>query len=184
MRAIRTAGNVLLSVLAVLGVASVLVWGATSLGLIRPLIVISGSMEPGIMTGDLVIARPYDTARVAAGEVASLHSDVTGKTVTHRIVSIEAVGDGSYLATMKGDANPSQDSEPYSVGPRTWQPALQLPGVGRAIVTLTKPTVAIPLAVTLLAFLGLSLLPDESSRTRPNDDEPTLEPGSSVAPPS
>ncbi|MET0788725.1 MAG: signal peptidase I [Cellulomonas sp.] len=179
MRIIRTAGNVVLWALAVVGVASVLVWGATALGLIKPLIVVSGSMEPGIMTGDLLIDTQHDTADVAVGEVASLHSDVTGKTVTHRVVSIEQLANGTWLAIMKGDANPSEDAEPYIVGAQAWQPALQLPGWGRAIVTLTKPTVAVPLAVTLLAFLGLTLLPSDSSRSRTDDDEPVLT-GSSV----
>ena len=157
-RVLRTAGNVLVWLLAVLGVASVGVWGATQLGWIKPLIVISGSMEPGIMTGDLLIARPHPAADLKVGQVASIRSTVTGEIITHRVVAVEAQPDGTWHVNLKGDANDSQDGETYVLTDTVWQPVLQVPGGGSFIVTLTKPTVAIPLGVTILALLGLTLL--------------------------
>lgn len=163
---LRRIGNVVLWIVAALGVACALIWGATAMGLIKPLIVISGSMEPGIMTGDLLIATPRDTATAEVGQVTSIYSDVTGNIVTHRIVGIEASGDQQWSIRMQGDANDSEDGAPYIVGDTVWQPAMQLPGVGYAIVTLTKPSVALPLAITLVAFLGIALLPASERRPR------------------
>ena len=56
------AGLNLYITVAALGLLSVLVWGATQLGYIKPLVVISGSMEPGIMTGDLLVDVQRPTA--------------------------------------------------------------------------------------------------------------------------
>ena len=175
MRLLRTVGNVVLWIVAALGVVSLLIWGATELGLIKPLVVVSGSMEPTIMTGDLVIARPHDTAEVEAGQVASLHSAVTGKTITHRIQSIEQIDDSSWQITMKGDANKVEDAEPYVVGSTIWQPVLTIPGGGRVVVTLTKPAVAIPALVALVALLGLTLISTDEDEVEVRDTEEETE---------
>ena len=55
MRIIRILGNFALWLGALLGVVAGGVWVAGQFGLVQPLIVISGSMEPGIHTGDMVL---------------------------------------------------------------------------------------------------------------------------------
>ena len=69
MQFIRRLADLALWLLAVVGVVCALVWGATALGHIKPLIVISGSMEPGIPTGDLLIDVPVETASLEVGDV-------------------------------------------------------------------------------------------------------------------
>ena len=88
-----------------MGAVSVVVWALTAFGLITPLIVISGSMEPEIMTGDLLIDTANDPADLRAGEVASITSAVTGRIVTHRVVEVHETGPGTWQVTMKGDGN-------------------------------------------------------------------------------
>src|SRR5690554_4930021 len=88
MRILRAVGNDVLTVVALLGVLSILVWGATAAGFVQPLIVISGSMEPEIMTGDLLVATPVPVEDLAVGDVVSLGSEVTGDIITHRIIEI------------------------------------------------------------------------------------------------
>ena len=185
MRILRNVGNVVLWFVAALGVLSVLIWGATALGWIKPLVVISGSMEPEIMTGDLIFDRALPSADARVGDVASIPSAVTGKIVTHRIIGIEQAADGAWQVTLKGDANKVQDPEPYIVGDTILRPVLQIPGGGYAIVTLTKPSVAVPLLITLLALLGLTMY-DPGPR-KPADDpaEPDIStPETEVAPAS
>src|SRR4051812_5180341 len=89
MRVLRGLGNAVLWVLAALGLASVLVWGATKLGYVQPLVVISGSMEPTIMTRDLLVDVRTPTSDLRAGDVASIYNPITQNLVTHRVVSIE-----------------------------------------------------------------------------------------------
>lgn len=147
------------------GAVSIAVWALTAFGVIKPLIVISGSMEPAIMTGDLLIDTANDPADLRVGEVASLTSAVTGRIVTHRVVEVHETGSGTWEVTMKGDRNDVADSEPYVVADEVWQPALRLPGLGTALTVVTRPSVAVPLAVALLALLALSLLgPDRPAR--------------------
>ncbi|GEL95876.1 signal peptidase I [Cellulomonas composti] len=165
MRVLKFVGNTVLWLVAAVGVLSVLAWGATQLGYIKPLVVISGSMEPGIMTGDLLIDVRADTADVEVGEVSSIYSDMTGNLVSHRVVGIEPAGDGRWAIRMKGDANDSEDGGEYIVGDHVWQPALQVSGGGYAVVWLTRPSVAVPLGFTLLCLLALSLLPPAPPRT-------------------
>ena len=57
MRILRILGSIALWIGALLGVAAGTLWIAAQLGYATPMIVISGSMEPEIMTGDLLIGR-------------------------------------------------------------------------------------------------------------------------------
>ena len=74
MRIIRFLGNVALWFGALLGIVAGGVWVADQLGWVQPLIVISGSMEPEIGTGDLLISRNPATGDGEVGDVISLHS--------------------------------------------------------------------------------------------------------------
>lgn len=158
MQILRRLAEIVLWTLAVVGLLCAVLWGATAMGLVKPLIVISGSMEPQIMTGDLLIDVPVETKGLDVGDVVSLPSELTGNLVTHRIEKIAATGDGTYQVSMKGDNNAASDALDYTVGGRVWQPAVQLSGWGSAVQRLTTPGVAIPLVVGLVALLGITLL--------------------------
>ncbi|MFI8595649.1 signal peptidase I [Microbacterium sp. NPDC078428] len=183
LRALRFTGNALLWALAGIGVLSGALWGANALGLVQPLVVISGSMEPGIMTGDLIFSTPTPVEDVEVGEVASLRSDRSDNLVTHRIIEISAI-DGGYAIRMQGDANDAPDGESYFVASETgvWQPALTIPGGGRAVQTLAQPGVAIPLLVSIGALIILAALPSRRADTTAPDD-PEGVPGEDTTPP-
>jgi len=167
MQLLRRLADTTLWVLAAVGLVCGLIWGATALGFIKPLIVISGSMEPGIMTGDLIVDVPVKTADLEVGDVVSLPSDVTHNLVTHRIETFVALGDGRFQISMKGDNNEASDALDYFVGEQVWQPALQLSGWGTTVQRLTTPAVALPLVIGLVALLGITLLLPAPARRRP-----------------
>ncbi|WP_164775263.1 signal peptidase I [Nocardioides pantholopis] len=172
MRTLRTAADVLVWVLAVIGVLSLAVWGATTLGVIKPLIVVSGSMEPEIMTGDLVVATPVPIEEVEVGDVLSLHNDVSDRLVTHRVIEVAQHDDGSWHVRMQGDANDSPDAGEYVVTDDTvLAPRWQFAGVGKALTRLTDPSVAVPLLIGVAAILALSLMrrPDSVPAGRQQD---------------
>ena len=164
MRVLRLIGDVAVWFLAVLGLVSVLSWAGARLGWVQPLVVVSGSMEPHIMTGDLLVALPEPTRDLRPGEVASIRSDLTGDLVTHRVVSVERTGAETWAVRMRGDANASPDAQAYVVGETVWQPAVRLPWAGYLVASLTRPVVALPLGVGIAALLGLSLLPRHAPR--------------------
>jgi signal peptidase len=163
VRIIRFLGNIALWLGAALGVVASGVWVAGQFGVLHPLIVISGSMEPGIGTGDLLISRNLAADDVEVGDVVTLHSEMTDKLVTHRVTEISPNPDGTWEIKMKGDANDEPDLETYTVGASVLTPAVQIPGGGKVVSKLMEPAVALPILLSLVALLGISLL-DEPKR--------------------
>lgn len=73
----------------------------------KALIVRSGSMEPAIKTGDLILVKPQATYKI--GDVISFSDPQKPKTtVTHRIADIQQQ-DGKTFYKTKGDANEEAD---------------------------------------------------------------------------
>jgi signal peptidase len=67
--------------------------------------VLSGSMEPTIGTGDVVVVRKIPPLRAQVGDVVTFRSpDDQAKIITHRVRSVQATGDTVGFVT-KGDAN-------------------------------------------------------------------------------
>lgn len=96
-----------------------------------PMVVTSGSMQPSINPGDIVLsgAPTGDGEGLEEGTVITFTDPVRpGGTLTHRIERVNA--DGTY--ETRGDANPSADS--YEVDPTDVQ------GVGRLLI----PAVGLP----------------------------------------
>jgi signal peptidase len=117
-------------------------------------------MEPGIRRGDLLLALPVRATDVDVGEVTSLPSPLNGVLVTHRVVGVTEAG--THLSIrMEGDANGTPDGQPYLVDATSevWQPELTVHGAGNAVAALSRPAVAVPLAVALLALIALGTLP-------------------------
>lgn len=170
VRVLRLIGGTVVWTVAACGLVAGVFWLTTAVGFVQPLIVISGSMEPEIDTGDLLFARRVPTADVQVGDVVSLPSELVENLVTHRVVSIEPLGDGTWAIEMQGDANPSPDSDVYIVGDEVWKPAMRIPGMGTTVTTLTQREVVIPAAVALLAFFGFALLDDEDDEEDEDDD--------------
>ena len=95
--------------LALFGIGLILTLAANLnvLGGYRHLIVQSGSMEPTIMTGDvIVIAKANDYQK---NDVITFQ-DVEGEITTHRIDEVRKVDGGKEYMT-KGDANRVQDND-------------------------------------------------------------------------
>ncbi|MCP3975658.1 MAG: signal peptidase I [bacterium] len=84
--------------------------------------VVSGSMEPGVKAGDVVVASPHDGLQLGPGTVIVFDSPSRQGQVTHRIVDVEP--SGNYVT--RGDRNPRIDSDSVQPG--------QISGVGRILV--------------------------------------------------
>jgi signal peptidase I len=103
----------LLNVGAALGVLCLLA-AVAAIGFgVRPLVFRSGSMGPEIATGALGLARTVPAADLAVGDVVSV-VNARGVRVTHRIQTVRYANPTATL-TLRGDANPTADPEPYVV---------------------------------------------------------------------
>ena len=98
-----------------------------------PLTVLSGSMEPTLSPGAVVIVRPVDLDTLAIGDIITFqpHSGEP-ELITHRIVGISAGGDEAVFRT-KGDANDAVDPAPVRAAQIKGEVWYDVPSVGYAL---------------------------------------------------
>ena len=80
---------------------------------VKPAVVLSGSMEPTIQTGDLIAVTDCDPTALHEGDVVCYLS--SGKAITHRIASVTTGEDGQLRYVTQGDANNAADRLPVTV---------------------------------------------------------------------
>lgn len=120
------------------------------------LVVRTGSMEPTIAVGDVVVAQPFSASqRVPLGRVVVFPNPAKpgeDELLVHRVV--ENLGGGEFATA--GDANSSYDAESVTADDLEAQGRLLVPWVGRPLVWLAEgrplPILAWS-ALTLLAFV-------------------------------
>jgi signal peptidase len=94
----------------------------------RTLTVLTGSMRPVMPVGSVVIATQEPIAKLQVGDVLVYQAPLADhRVVSHRVVSIKAMGGNAYVVQTKGDANK---------GPDPWLARLDSPSVWhvRAVV--------------------------------------------------
>jgi len=111
-------------------------------------VIVTGSMEPGISAGDVVLASPDPVIEETVGKVVTFENPSReGHILTHRVVSIE---EDRSLVT-KGDANPTPDS--------VHVPRESVTGLGRLLVQFVGlPVIWFLTGKWLLLLLHLVLL--------------------------
>jgi len=116
----------------ILGVAAVSIAVPRLAGAV-PLTVLSRSMEPSLPVGTMLVVQPLEQHQlneVRVGDVISYQPRPNDPTlVTHRVVSITSVADGSFIFTTQGDANAQPDPPVRSIQVRAkvWY---SIPGLG------------------------------------------------------
>ncbi len=147
--------SAILTVAALVGAFCILVFGASLAFGLKPQIVVSGSMEPTIPTGALLMAKEVSAAEIAVGDIVTVQRPNDAGLVTHRVTSIEQQFK-NWEITMRGDANAADDPQPYTV--RTvGKIVATIPGAGYVAGVFRTPfgitgIVVFGLAVTV-AFL-------------------------------
>lgn len=126
----------------------------------------TGSMTPAIPQGSLAVVREIPADEVEVGDVVTI--DREGKLpITHRVTSVEQLGDGQAQIVMKGDANPTLDPEPYTVSTvRTV--LLSVPGLARPVAAMNSPWVLGGVTLAVSALVVWALWP----RSRPPGQTP------------
>lgn len=125
-------------------------------------VIVSGSMEPAIKPGDVVVAAPATDLDV--GAVVVFRDPLRpGRRVTHRIAEVRP--DGALVT--KGDANQSADSSRVPRDHLEGAGRLLVPAIGLPAVWAREGDVA-PLALSALVAAGLvgSLVARSSRRPR------------------
>lgn len=156
MKALVLLRDSILTVTAVLGVVTLLVLGAALLLNVKPLVVVSGSMEPGIPTGSLILSQKVPVGDLEVGDVVTVPKRAGNELVTHRIVRIEDAEVGRELV-LRGDANDTDDPYGYAVE-SAGQHLVTLPGAGYAVAFVQSRSgtilVGATVAVVVILLVG------------------------------
>lgn len=131
---VRAGSEVLLTALAVAGLAVAGLTLFASQAGVRPLVVRSGSMEPYIRTGSMVLVQRVDAASLRVGDVVTVPAPDGGR-VTHRVAALAPARSGAVRLTTKGDANRAPDPWPSTVTSAE-RVVWRAPGAGRAAAWL------------------------------------------------
>lgn len=117
----------------------------------KPFIVLSGSMEPEIMTGDMVLVKNTDAGNLQKGDVISYKSGEA--VITHRIIDVKAE-DGEVCYVTQGDANDSPDQTMVRPADVEGIYRRRIPGMGKAAMFMQTTTGMIIFVVCpLLLFI-------------------------------
>lgn len=123
----------------------------------QPLVERSGSMEPAISTGDVLVVEHRRASELVAGDVVTFaHPTQAGQTMTHRVMAVTARPGELLQITTKGDANPAGE---------TWTiPQQGSVGVLDGLIPLPAPSVHLldqtpmrGLAMALMCLVGLTV---------------------------
>ncbi|MEG1256106.1 signal peptidase I [Clostridium sp.] len=97
--------------------------------------VLTGSMEPVISPGDMVIVRKVSLDKLKVGDIVTFTKD--NHSITHRIISIN-----SDEFTTKGDSNDTKDLEKVTNVELTGKVVMIIPRVGYLFNILYTPLMA------------------------------------------
>ena len=175
--------NILVSTIFIallLGVAGLLVGSMLPIpGNVEIKIVKSGSMEPAIPTGSLVVVKPSPSFSYGVGDVITFGADTkTEVPTTHRIVAVEGAGSERIFIT-KGDANEDIDQESVALREVVGKVLFSVPGAGYVLAFAREPLgfallVGIPAGLIILEEL-LTIGKEVRAafrRRRGKDDDP------------
>ncbi len=115
----------------------------------------SGSMEPTIPTGALVLARVERASDVNVGDIVLARHGTAGPgapPVLHRVIEVDRVAGGVAVRT-KGDANRTADPGTYTLTGTAATAAVILPWLGFLQARLTTPAGWLALVVIPAAAL-------------------------------
>lgn len=102
----------LLALVVLLGVMAIVV---PAVGGATPMTVLTGSMEPNLPPGTLVIIKPTDTQSIRVGDVITYRIKAgDAGVVTHRVTEVTKSAGGASTFTTKGDNNPVADANPVA----------------------------------------------------------------------
>jgi len=120
------------------------------------LIVLSGSMEPSIHTGDIVVSSKVDIKDLKEGDVITFRYEGEKNCITHRITKIMNTEFGMFFKT-KGDANEDEDARLVKDSEIIGKVVFVIPYLGYLPVFVKTPLGYI----TLIVIPGLLIIVNE-----------------------
>lgn len=114
---------------------------------IKSFVIVSESMEPTIMTNDVIFISNISKENLKIGDIISFRTD--DYINTHRIVKIEEQN-GENVYITKGDNNRSEDRKPVKFKDIEGKYLFRLPGLGKVTEILKSKVTLIVLLIFLI----------------------------------
>ena len=118
----------------------------------KPFVVLSGSMNPEIKVGDLVLVKEVDVNELKEKDIIA-YRDAKDKVTTHRIVQV-INDEGNLSFITKGDANNAEDAA-IDASQVEGKYEKRYPGIGNAIIFIQQP---LGFAVVVLSIFIICML--------------------------
>lgn len=170
MKAVKIVVNVLAALAGILIFALLLISAPQIFGY-RPVVVLSGSMEPTYPVGSIAYIKETPFEEINSGDIITFLADAKGTMVTHRVVTKEET---QKVFVTQGDANKTPDPNPVRYQSVVGKGMFNIPYAGYAAAYLQKPWMYVVLASVLLLKILLGFLggrkeeepePDNSAAT-------------------
>jgi signal peptidase len=128
--------------------------GAARLAGYHTFTILSGSMEPAIATGDLVVDERISAADARVGDVITFLEPGTRRLVTHRLVHKRIARGRAYMRT-RGDANNAPERWSIPAEGQMGRVALRVPKGGYASSYVRQRDLQLMLVVVPAILLGI-----------------------------
>jgi signal peptidase len=144
----------------VVGIAMGVALGVTALVALpnvmggRSFTVMSGSMTPTILTGDVVLDERIHPLDARIGDIITFQDPQRARLLTHRLRSVRRVGDKLQMVT-KGDANNATEQWAIPVRGELGRVRYRVPMVGRLLWRTKTPQARIFMVALPAAVLGV-----------------------------
>jgi signal peptidase len=122
----------------------------------RPLMVLTGSMEPKLPVGSIILVKQVNPAEITVGDIITFREGQApdSRLVTHRVYSLTRDELGRESIVTKGDANESPDVQPVELSQVVGKVVFASPLIGRVIRFVRTPvglilTILLPAAVLI-----------------------------------
>jgi signal peptidase len=118
--------------------------------------VLSGSMEPAIPTGSILVSRTVASDSINVGDIITFSGSGKGRFITHRVTAIERTN--GIVFTTKGDANNAEDPYPVPAENVVGKVLVHIPFLGFLFSFVKTPFgMILTLVLPGLFIIGLEL---------------------------
>ena len=135
---------------------AILLVGVRLVGL-RPLVVLSGSMEPTYHVGSMIYVKSVDPEKIEVGDPITFLINESLDMATHRVIEIDAENQHFYT---KGDANDAPDGSPVHFNNLVGKPIFTIPKLGYISDWIMHPPGMYIAGTGMMIFLILLFIPD------------------------
>lgn len=140
----------------------------------KPFIVLSGSMEPTILTGDIVLTKVTEAEDIAQNDIITFRVE-RDTAVTHRVTEV-VNEDGQISFLTKGDANVGSDASVVTPDMLEGKYLGRVGGLGRLAIFLQTPMGLLLFVVTpLCLFIVYDMVMRSRRGKKKNSREAELE---------